>query len=204
MALGVDGYAGRGALTKEGRSYAVLGGGVDLCCGLVSSGGIISERPPGYRARRTDFPLRNRIISGLSDVVIVIQASEHSGSLITVDHAIAQGKDVFALPGRIDDPLSYSCNALIRSGALIITCTEDVLQALSIESGTETMKEKPVYLDKEEEAVLYCMKKGARSPDELIEMSGLPFSEIASILLKLEMKGVISRNGAGGYVPKKA
>ena len=137
-------------------------------------------------------------------MVIVIQASEHSGSLITVDHAIAQGKDVFALPGRIDDPLSYSCNALIRSGALILTCTEDVLQALSIESGTETMKEKPVYLDKEEEAVLYCMKKGARSPDELIEMSGLPFSEIASILLKLEMKGVISRNGAGGYVPKKA
>ena len=213
MALGIDGYAGRGALQKEGRSFAVLGGGVDLCypssnvdlySGLVSSGGIISERPPGYHARPADFPLRNRIISGLSDVVLVIQATEHSGSLITVNHAIAQGKDIFALPGRIDDPLSYSCNALIRSGALILTCTEDVLQALSISRGGETMKEKPVYLDKEEEVVFSCMKKGAHTPDELIEMSGFPFSEIVGILLKLEMKGVITRNGAGGYVPKKA
>ena len=213
MALGIDGYAGRGALEKEGRSYAVLGGGVDLCYpssnvdlyrGLVSSGGIISERPPGYHARPADFPLRNRIISGLSDVVIVIQATEHSGSLITVDHAIAQGKDIFALPGRIDDPLSYSCNALIRSGALILTCTEDVLQALSIPSASETMKEKTLYLDKEEEAVFCCIKNGAHSPDELIEHSGLPFSEIAGILLKLEMKGAIVRNGSGGYVPKKA
>ena len=212
MALGIDGYAGRGALEQEGRSFAVLGGGADLCYpasnvdlyrGLLERGGVISERPPGYRARQADFPLRNRIISGLSDIVCVIEAAEHSGSLITADHALQQGREVFALPGRIDDPLSYSCNALIRNGASMLTCPEDLLSALGRSVSGEHGKPKRVLLDKEEEALVSCMRSGELSIDGLIESSGLPFSEIASLLLQLEMKGVVTRGGGGTYLLKE-
>lgn len=211
MALGIDGYAGRGALSGGGRSFAVLGGGVDLCYpaanvdlynGLIESGGVLSERPISYRGRPADFPLRNRLVSGLSDLVVIVEAAEHSGSLITADLALLQGKDVFCLPGRIDDPLSYSCNALIKNGAFMLTCTEDLLQALGKAQAGETMKPKRVLLSKEEGALFSCMQRGHLTVDEMIAESGLPFSEIAGLLLKLEMKGAVARQGAGSYALK--
>ena len=140
MASGVDGCAQKGALEAGGRSYAVLGCGADVCYprenrflyeALPSKGGILSEQPCGTPPLRSYFPARNRIISALADVVLVIEARKKSGSFITVDFALEQGKSVFALPGRVDDALSDGCNGLIAQGAGIALSPESILEELS-------------------------------------------------------------------------
>ena len=137
MARGIDGIAQKAALDAGGRSFAVLGCGVDLCYPdenqvlydrLLEEGGILSEFPPGTPPDSKNFPQRNRIISGLADLVLVIEARKRSGTQITVDMALEQGREVFALPGRVSDALSDGCNRLIRQGAWIATCPEDVLE----------------------------------------------------------------------------
>ena len=137
MARGIDGIAQKAALDAGGRSYAVLGCGVDICYPeenrelydrLLQEGGIISEYPPGTYPEARLFPQRNRIISGLSDLVLVIEARKKSGTLITVDMALEQGREVYALPGRVSDSLSDGCNRLIRQGAGAATCPEDILE----------------------------------------------------------------------------
>ena len=139
MAAGIDSHAQRAALHCGGSSHAVLGCGVDICYPpsnydlyerLIHEGSIISEYRPGTKPLAGHFPPRNRIISGLSDVLLVMEAREKSGTSITVDRALEYGKDVFALPGRLSDSLSIGCNRLIAQGAGILTCTEDVLRAL--------------------------------------------------------------------------
>lgn len=141
MAEGIDGASHLGALGAGGYTLAVLGTGVDVCYPRINlglyrriseTGGIISEYPPGSGAQSFSFPARNRIISGLSDLVIVVEARERSGSLITVSHALAQGRDVMAVPGRPDDPCSAACNRLIREGAGCCTCARDVLEYLEV------------------------------------------------------------------------
>ncbi len=126
MALGIDAYALEGALDEGGTAFAVLGCGVDICYPrsnrklydrLLEKGGILSEVPPGTHPTTFLFPRRNRIISGMSDLVLVIEAKVRSGSLITADHALEQGKPVYALPGRVGDALSDGCNYLIAQGA---------------------------------------------------------------------------------------
>lgn len=137
MARGIDGIAQKAALDVGGKSYAVLGCGVDICYPeenrelydrLLQEGGIFSEYPPGTYPEARLFPQRNRIISGLSDVVLVIEARRRSGTLITVDMALEQGREVYALPGRVSDSLSDGCNRLIRQGAGAATCPEDILE----------------------------------------------------------------------------
>ena len=146
MARGIDGIAGRGALDAGGDTFAVLGCGVDICYPrenldlygtLCEKGGVLSEYPPGTQPQARLFPPRNRIISGLSDVVLVIEAREKSGTLITVDRALEYGIDVFALPGRVSDRNSAGCNNLIRQGAGIATCPGDILEYLFGESDTQ-------------------------------------------------------------------
>lgn len=126
MARGIDGIAQKSVIKYKGRTYAVLGSGVDVCyppehidlySQLPDNGGIISEYRPGTQPVAGLFPPRNRIISGLSDVVMVMEARLKSGTMITVDMALEQGKEIFALPGRMTDPLSAGCNALIGQGA---------------------------------------------------------------------------------------
>lgn len=143
MARGIDGIAGGAALEVSDDSYAVLGCGVDICYPpenkelyerLSARGGVISEFPPGTAATRTNFPQRNRIISGLSQVVLVIEAREKSGTLITVDMAVEQGRDIFALPGRVTDRTSHGCNELIRQGAFPATSPDDLLTFLYSET----------------------------------------------------------------------
>jgi DNA processing protein len=137
MARGIDGIAQKAALDAGGKSYAVLGCGVDICYPeenrdlyerLQQQGGILSEYPPGMQPIAKLFPPRNRIISGLSDLVLVIEARKRSGTLITVDMALEQGREVYALPGRVSDALSDGCNRLIRQGAGPATCPEDILE----------------------------------------------------------------------------
>lgn len=136
LAAGIDGAAGRAALKRGGKTWAVLGCGVDICYPrenfdlmegiLQSGGGILSEYPPGTPPLRWHFPVRNRIISGLSDICVIVEAAERSGSLITADQAAEQGRDVLALPGRVSDTMSKGCNWLIAQGAQMILGLEDV------------------------------------------------------------------------------
>ena len=137
MARGIDGIAQSAALEAGGKSYAVLGCGVDLCYPeenrrlyelLLQRGGLVSEYPPGTPPDARNFPQRNRIISGLSDLVLVIEARRRSGTLITVDMALEQGREVFAVPGRVSDALSDGCNCLIRQGAGAATCPKDIAE----------------------------------------------------------------------------
>ncbi len=146
MASGIDGIAGRAALEVSDESYAVLGCGVDVCYPvqnqdlyneLIKRGGVISEYAPGTEPEARLFPMRNRIISGLSDVVLVIEAKEKSGTLITTDMALQQGRDIFAVPGRITDRTSRGCNELIRQGAFPATSPDDVLEYLFSDTAKE-------------------------------------------------------------------
>lgn len=138
LAYGIDGAAARGSLKAANESYGVLGCGINICYPKYNgklydrmrhgAGGIVSELPLDTPAQGYNFVLRNRIISGLSDVLIVIEAGRKSGTSITVGYALDQGREVYALPGRIDDPLGYGCNQFIKEGANIITEAADVLQ----------------------------------------------------------------------------
>ena len=138
MALGVDAVAACGAIRGGGKTIAVLGTGVDVVYPpqhnriyekIIENGAVISEYPPTTEPRRGHFPLRNRIISGISNGTLVVEGDMKSGALITADFAIEQGKDIFALPGNLDSKNSYGTNKLISNGATIITCTEDILKS---------------------------------------------------------------------------
>ena len=155
MARGIDGIGQQAALDAGGYSMGVLGCGVDICYPLehrglydqlIEKGGICSEYPPGIEPRATLFPPRNRIISGLCDAVLVIEAKERSGTLITVDMALEQGREVYALPGRVSDPLSRGCNRLIRQGAEIVISPQELLQELKPGfAGKETYEQQTIF-----------------------------------------------------------
>ena len=139
LAMGVDGVSQKAALLSGGKSFGILGSGVDICYPeenreiynmLIDNGGLISELPPGTMPKACFFPMRNRIISGLADVVLVIEAREKSGTQITVDTALEQGRDVLAVPGRVTDRLSDGCNLLISQGAGVALDVQDVLERL--------------------------------------------------------------------------
>ncbi len=139
MATGIDGISQKAAVSMGGRSFAVLGSGPDICypesnyelyCDLIKTGGVISAYPPGTGAQAAYFPPRNRIVSGLSDVVVVVEARSRSGTLITVDMALEQGRDIYAVPGRLGDELSAGCNGLIGHGARICLSPEIFMKDL--------------------------------------------------------------------------
>lgn len=171
MARGIDGISQLAALEAGGSSLAVLGCGVDICYPrenrrlyemLEERGGILSEYPPGTQPIGALFPPRNRIISGLSDLLVVVEAKEKSGTTITVDMALEQGKEVLVLPGRITDVLSYGCNRLIKQGAGVLVSVEDIFQTLGITGRMEKVnrsRKKSMVpeegLDTEEERRIY-------------------------------------------------
>lgn len=141
MARGVDGISQHAALEAGGKSFGVLGCGVDICYPtgnrklyetLIAEGGVLSTYVPGTKPNARLFPPRNRIVSGLADVVIVVEARNKSGTLITVDMALEQGKDVYVVPGRITDRLSDGCNSLLRQGAGVMVSPEDFLEELAM------------------------------------------------------------------------
>lgn len=150
MARGIDGIAQKAALQNGGRTYAVLGSGVDVCYPasnrglyqeiLETGGGILSPFPPGAPPLKQQFPERNRIVAGLSDLLLVVEARLKSGTWITVDMALEQGKSVYAVPGRLTDRLSDGCNFLIRQGAGIALTPEDILAELAVIQNRKGMK----------------------------------------------------------------
>lgn len=226
MAMGIDGFAQTAALAEGGRSFAVLGCGPDMAYPAVNrrlyeqlaeQGGVISEYKPGTQPLPYHFPLRNRIISGLSDVLLVIEARAKSGSLITVDQALEQGKDVLALPGRVGDPLSEGCNQLIRQGAGILTGADCVRQLLGTEGGASPEKEPSGKAREKEEEAASVIKRAetlssreksifrllSRDPvhlEELMRKSGLSLGEISLSLLSLEEEGLIKPVSGGLYI----
>lgn len=211
LARGIDADAHLGTLEQGGDTYGVLGCGVDLCYPkqnrylyekMITQGGIISEYPLKSEAQSWHFPERNRIISGLSDVVVVIEARKKSGSLITADYAMEQGKDVYALPGRIFDPLSEGCNHLIFQGAGIISDIAEFAKMLD-NSGEKL----PIQLDfrknllEKDELLVYSLLDFAPTGiSTLVDKSPLSLVEILDILERTEQKGLIKEIIPNYYV----
>ena len=188
----------------------MLGCGVDICYptenielyeNIIKTGGIISEYPPGDKPLAWHFPMRNRIISGLSDKVVVVEAKEKSGSLITVEWALEQGKDVMAVPGRVDDKLSEGCNRLIRSGAGLVRGAKDILEELKYEvfnkERENAIKEKIL----EKDFLLLYSELGLqpKSIDELMEKTGIEYGILADILLQLQLRGLVEQPSDNYY-----
>lgn len=213
MALGIDGYAQMQTLETGGSSFGVLGSGVDICYPkynrvlyhrLVEQGGVLSEYPPGREPLAHHFPIRNRIISGLADLLVIVEAKEKSGTLITADLALEQGKDIFAVPGRPDDPLSAGCNRLISQGAGILLEPEGVLEQLGISSKTGAKNKKNnILLETKENLVYSCVDFIPKSIEELIGRTMLPVSELMAVLTLLEMKGYIEEPMKNYYAKPK-
>ena len=208
MAWGIDGMAHKGALEAGGDTFAVLGCGVDICYPpghqslyeeLLIKGGVLSEQPPGMPPLAGHFPARNRIISGLSDLVLVVEAREKSGSLITADQALEQGKDVYAVPGRAGDALSRGCHGLIRQGAGLADSPEIILEVLGISSGQNREPEK-ILLAKEENIVYSWIRLQPVSLDELVKKTGMPVRKVLQILVGLELKGCIREIQKNDYI----
>lgn len=200
MARGVDGAAHRGALEAGGASFGVLAGGVDICypesnrdiyMELEQRGGILSEAPPGVRPLRHYFPLRNRILSGLSDMVLIIEARQKSGSLITADYGLEQGKEVYALPGPVGSALSEGCNRLIQQGAGIALSPEQLLEELHILPGIQGKKKKKnkISLERSENLVYSCLRLQAQNLETICGETGLAPGEVLRVLSGLQIKG---------------
>ena len=169
---------------------------------LEREGGLLSEYPPGTRPMRHLFPLRNRIISGLADAIIIIEAKEKSGSLITADLALEQGKDVYAVPGRLEDPLSAGCNNLIRQGSGIALFPEQILEEMGItpKSAEQNRKCRKIALEKAEDIVYSCLGLQAKNPEELSLESGLTLAEVLRTLTGLELKGYAKEIYKNNYI----
>ena len=214
MAYGIDGAAQIACVEAGGSSYAVLGCGADNCYPpenrslyreLPARGGILSEYPPGTPPLRAHFPNRNRIIAMLSDAVIIVEAREKSGSLITADMALDQGKEVYAVPGRFNDALSYGCNRLIDQGAGIVLSTGSLLENLAsslnlcrlISPEEEQMREDAANraqirllesMGEDEKKVYSALDTSARDVDEIARASGLTLLQTLNALLGLQLK----------------
>ncbi len=205
MARGVDTYAHRGALKAKGRTIAVMGSGfnhiypaenADLAKQIASSGAVISEFPMDAQPLPQNFPRRNRLISGLSLGVLITEAARNSGALITADFALEQGREVFALPGRIDSAGSMGTNDLIKQGAKIITCCDDILEELSLTT-VKMAKITPIenvlagVCEKEENRLYEHITQQPIAIDDLIEKSALSSSQVLNLILKLQFKKLI-------------
>jgi len=221
MARGIDSYGHIGALRAQGSTYAILGCGVDICypkenidlySDILERGGIISEYPSGTNPLAYQFPMRNRIISALADVIIVVEARQKSGSLITVDQALEQNKEVMVVPGRIGDRLSEGCNNLIKLGAQVITEPKDAYENLRIiqynndkvVNDNKNMQSDSlpnnITLACQEKMVYSCVDLFPKSINSVIEDTGLDIKVITNVLLNLELRNYIREISKNNYV----
>jgi len=218
LALGVDGAAHRGAL-RSGRTIAVLGTGPDrvyparhrdLAKGISDAGALVSELRPGIGPEGRNFPRRNRLISGMSLGTLVTEAALKSGSLITARCAGEQGREVFALPGSIHNPMARGCHALIRDGAKLVETARDILEELTPGIRSALMVDAPVAAsgtesraghvqDEEYRQLLDAMGYDPVAADDLIQRTGLAAESVASMLLLLELQGYVSSVPGGRY-----
>jgi DNA processing protein len=211
LAKGIDTFAHQAALENKGRTIAVLGTGIDRKSFFPSAnwslgekisqhGAVISEYPPGTRGTQFTFPQRNRIVSGLSLGIVVVEAPEKSGALITAALALEQNREVFAVPGPIYEKNSIGTNQLIKAGAKAVTCVEDVLEELNLLHLLKTEKNKIKPENKEEEIIFSVLSLQPTHIDEIIKKSGLPTGMVNSTLMILELKKAVRNLGKGNYV----
>jgi DNA processing protein len=208
MALGVDGLAHRAALQAGGTTIAVQGNGLSrfyprsheqLGHDIINSGGaIISEFEPDVPARDYQFLQRNRIVSGLSDAVLITEASARSGTLNTARHALEQGRDVFVVPGNITSPLSAGCNLLLKQGAMPVTCAEDIIEVIApglLEKQTRlALGENPL-----QTRIIELLNTGMRDGDEIQRKTEVAAQEFASELTMMELAGTVRALGANQW-----
>lgn len=217
LAMGIDTAAHLGALDAQGVSIAVCGRGLDACypasnrplfARLEQEGLLLSEYLPGTSPRRSHFPARNRIIAALGRGTLVVEASPNSGSLITARQALSFGREVFAMPGAIDNPLARGCHQLIRDGAHLAESPRDVLEPLApgllnytldfaTPESSPTSPHSPD--DSLTQALLAALDSAPASIDTLVARTGLPVAEISSKLLILELQGTVAIAPGGGY-----
>jgi DNA processing protein len=219
LAVGIDAASHEGSLAGGGATIAVLGAGIDaiyprqhraLAARIAAQGALVSEYPPGSPPLRGHFPRRNRIMSGLCLGTLVVEAARHSGSLITARLAAEQGREVFAIPGSIHNPLARGCHALIRNGAKLVECAADVLSELNFNAQKQAVTMSPgasrssalaaARLDKDYKILLDALGFEPASPDALVERTGLPSQSVASMLLFLELEDVVGLQSGGRYV----
>jgi DNA processing protein len=229
LALGIDVAAHQGALESHGRTLAVLGTGINqiyparhVCIAeqiAAQGGAVVSEFPLGTGALPANFPQRNRIISGLSCGVLVVEAAIKSGSLITARYALQQNREVFAIPGSLQNPLSRGCHALIKEGAKLVECAEDVVDelhsllaykrselsvvsipqqaCLDLPITDQANLLKPAQTTPHEAAILACFEYDAVTFDAIAEHTQLPIGDVMASLLTLELKGLVANLGHG-------
>jgi DNA processing protein len=213
LARGIDGIAHQSALAAGGRSIAVLGSGLDciyppehksLAEEISKNGALISDYPLGTPPDGSNFPPRNRIISGLSKAVIIIEAGVRSGALITAGYAADQGKDVFALPGKITSPMSRGCNLLLKQGAHPLLEPQDILDLLNLKSmaGQRTARQ---YLpgDPKEALLFQIIGQEPLHVDEISNQTQLPIETVISTLTLMELKGMVRKTFGMKYVAIK-
>jgi DNA processing protein len=209
LARGIDAAAHRGALAAGGRTLAVLANGVlsiyppehgPLAAEIVDRGAVLSEAPPCASPHPGAFPQRNRIISGLALGTIVVEAGDRSGALITARHAMEQGREVFAVPGRADDRTSRGCHKLIRDGAKLVETADDVLEelgplvaAVPRDDGQVIHHPAELLLNELEQQVLSAIRDEATSIDEIVAATALPVAQVLATLSVLEMRHLIRR-----------
>ena len=215
MARGIDSYGHKGALRATGKTIAVLGSGLDhiyppenndLFEQIQKKGAVISEFPPDTKPLSGNFPRRNRIISGLSRGVIVIEAAQRSGSLITAGQALEQGREVFAIPGNINRPQSKGTNNLIREGAKIVTKIEDILEEIylykELENNNKTKIMYPELNSDEKTIINIFTNEPELNIDQVVSCCNFNVSKVNRILLRLELKGVLEQSPGKKYVFK--
>jgi len=209
LARGIDGAAHRGALAGGGRTLAVLGSGLlnlyppehkDLAKEVRENGALLTESPPRRAPSTGSFPQRNRIITGLSLGVIVVEASERSGALISARHAMEQNREVFAVPGRVDNRNSRGCHRLIRDGAKLVETVDDVLEELgplvegsATEEGGEVRHPAELQLNDLEKQVLAAVDTEPTTIDNVAAAAGLPIHNVLATLSVLEMRRLVRR-----------
>ncbi|PKN20755.1 MAG: DNA-protecting protein DprA [Deltaproteobacteria bacterium HGW-Deltaproteobacteria-6] len=231
MARGIDSCAHRGALAAKGRTIAVLGSGLDviyppenknLFTDIAQNGAVVSEFPPGTQPLPYHFPARNRIISGLSYGVVVVEAGEKSGSLITARLAMEQGREVFAIPGTIDSASSRGTNSLIKQGAKLIDSIDDILEDILPQIERSSLQIKPQKqqivpacipranaernadsLSLIDQTILKTLSREKTHADDIISGTGLPPADVSSALIMLELRGIILQHTGQYYSLKQ-
>jgi DNA processing protein len=215
LALGIDATAHQGALSAAGFTIAVAGTGLDrvypssnrdLALEIVNTGAMVSEFPPGTTAKGSNFPRRNRIISGLCQGLLVVEAAQKSGSLITARMALEQNREVFAIPGSIYSPLSRGCNAMIKEGAKLVESPQDIIDELSqYKQRISSLRSEPEQslLDLDGQTLLNLVMFNPTSIDDLVESSAQSVDTIAAQLLMLELQGYVEATAGGCYIRVK-
>lgn len=213
LAAGIDGAGHRGAIREGQPTYGVLGCGVNICYpkehyplyeSMKTCGGILSEYRLQDAPTPGNFPQRNRIISGLSDAILVVEAREKSGSLITVEYALEQGKEVFAIPGPVTEDLSRGCNRLIKAGAGLVSSPEDILDFFNVKNKKMlTVHEKNTNSLAKNEKMLYsCLDFKPKFIEEIVAMSGLSIGACTTALLEMELEGYVVQPTSHYYARK--